>query len=324
MPRNTAIFAPTFRGEGIVRLADVTADPRYGQQPAVPRHAARAPAGAQLPRGAGRLARAARWWAGCSSATASRACSRRGRARSRWAIAAQAAIAIDNARLYEDAQREIEARNRAYEERDRVARTLQESLLPLDLPRDPPRRDRGALRGVHRGHRRRLLRRVRARRRALGLVDRRRVRQGRRGRRADRARAPHRATAAMLDPAPTEVLRSSTPRCSSTDTRRFCTAASALLPTADDAAAPDARARRPSLRRCSCARRRDRARRGARPARRRSSRSRTQRETVDLRPGDVVVLYTDGLTDVGRDSEVLGERWVREALVTHHDARARA
>jgi PAS domain S-box-containing protein len=30
MPRNTAIFAPTFRGEGVVRLADVTADPRYG------------------------------------------------------------------------------------------------------------------------------------------------------------------------------------------------------------------------------------------------------------------------------------------------------
>jgi PAS domain S-box-containing protein len=31
MPRNTAVFAPTFRGEGIVRLDDVTQDPRYGQ-----------------------------------------------------------------------------------------------------------------------------------------------------------------------------------------------------------------------------------------------------------------------------------------------------
>ena len=29
-PRNTPIFAPTFRGEGPVRLADVTRDPRYG------------------------------------------------------------------------------------------------------------------------------------------------------------------------------------------------------------------------------------------------------------------------------------------------------
>lgn len=33
LPRNTAIFAPTFRGEGVVRLADVRADPRFGQNP---------------------------------------------------------------------------------------------------------------------------------------------------------------------------------------------------------------------------------------------------------------------------------------------------
>ena len=31
MPRNTAVFGPTFRGEGIVRLDDVRQDPRYGQ-----------------------------------------------------------------------------------------------------------------------------------------------------------------------------------------------------------------------------------------------------------------------------------------------------
>ncbi|HEX5101603.1 MAG TPA: ATP-binding protein, partial [Polyangiaceae bacterium] len=32
-PRNTPIFGPTFRGEGPVRLADVTRDPRYGTLP---------------------------------------------------------------------------------------------------------------------------------------------------------------------------------------------------------------------------------------------------------------------------------------------------
>jgi signal transduction histidine kinase/DNA-binding response OmpR family regulator len=32
-PRNTPIFAPTFRGEGPVRIADVTRDPRYGTLP---------------------------------------------------------------------------------------------------------------------------------------------------------------------------------------------------------------------------------------------------------------------------------------------------
>ncbi|MGH9666913.1 MAG: PAS domain S-box protein, partial [Bryobacteraceae bacterium] len=33
MPRNTAVFGPTFRGEGIVRCDDVTQDPRYGKNP---------------------------------------------------------------------------------------------------------------------------------------------------------------------------------------------------------------------------------------------------------------------------------------------------
>ena len=31
LPRNTAVFAPTFHGEGIVRSADITQDPRYGR-----------------------------------------------------------------------------------------------------------------------------------------------------------------------------------------------------------------------------------------------------------------------------------------------------
>ncbi len=33
MPRNTAVFGPTFAGEATVRLDDVTADPRYGHSP---------------------------------------------------------------------------------------------------------------------------------------------------------------------------------------------------------------------------------------------------------------------------------------------------
>ncbi|HUQ85953.1 MAG TPA: PAS domain S-box protein [Vicinamibacterales bacterium] len=32
-PRATAIFAPTFKGEGVIRLDDVTKDPRYGKNP---------------------------------------------------------------------------------------------------------------------------------------------------------------------------------------------------------------------------------------------------------------------------------------------------
>jgi signal transduction histidine kinase len=33
MPRNTAVFAPTFTGQGVVRLDDVRKDPRYGRNP---------------------------------------------------------------------------------------------------------------------------------------------------------------------------------------------------------------------------------------------------------------------------------------------------
>ncbi len=33
MPRNTKVFDPTFRGEGIIRSDDITLDPRYGQNP---------------------------------------------------------------------------------------------------------------------------------------------------------------------------------------------------------------------------------------------------------------------------------------------------
>jgi len=33
MPRNTAVFGPTFRGEGVVRSDDILADPRYGRSP---------------------------------------------------------------------------------------------------------------------------------------------------------------------------------------------------------------------------------------------------------------------------------------------------
>ncbi|WP_114950791.1 response regulator [Sphingosinicella terrae] len=33
MPRNTDVFAPTFNGDGIIRSEDITRDPRYGQNP---------------------------------------------------------------------------------------------------------------------------------------------------------------------------------------------------------------------------------------------------------------------------------------------------
>lgn len=52
-------------------------------------------------------------------------------------LAAQAAVAIENARLYEAARVELVARQRAFDERDRVVGELQRSLLPPHLPTGP-------------------------------------------------------------------------------------------------------------------------------------------------------------------------------------------
>jgi two-component sensor histidine kinase/integral membrane sensor domain MASE1 len=113
-PRNTAIFAPTFAGEGVVRSADITKDPRYGGNP--PHRGM--PAGHPLVRSY--LAAPVRSRSGevigglffghpdvgVFTARAERLV---------VGVAAQAAIAIDNARLYQAAQREIAERRRAEE-----------------------------------------------------------------------------------------------------------------------------------------------------------------------------------------------------------------
>ncbi|WP_185973702.1 response regulator [Ferrovibrio terrae] len=111
MPRNTAVFAPTFQGEGIVRSDDITRDPRYGHNE--PHHGM--PDG-HLP---------------VRSYLASSVVSRSGDVlgglffghpnagvfderseRLLEGIAAQASIAIDNARLYKAAQAEIAERRK--------------------------------------------------------------------------------------------------------------------------------------------------------------------------------------------------------------------
>lgn len=126
MPRNTPIFAPTFSGEAAVRIADVTADPRYGHLS--PYHGM--PPG-HLP---------------VRSYLAVPVVSRTGEVLGGLffghpqanvftqmaesiviGIASQAAIAIDNARLYESAQKEIEQRKIAAENLKRLASIVETS-----------------------------------------------------------------------------------------------------------------------------------------------------------------------------------------------------
>jgi GAF domain-containing protein len=136
MPRNTAIFAPTFEGLGTVRFPDVTAQPEFGQNP--PFHGmpeghlpVRSYLAVPVVTSDGKVAGGLFFGhedIGVFGSEAERLVE---------GIAAQAAIGIENARLYEAAQREIEARHRAFEERDRVARTLQANLLPPSIPAVP-------------------------------------------------------------------------------------------------------------------------------------------------------------------------------------------
>lgn len=112
MPRNTPVFGPTFRGEGIVRVDDITADPRYGQNPPFrgmpPGHLpVRSYLAVPVISRAGEVLGGLFFGhetPGVFTARAERIVA---------GIAAQAAIAIDNARLFASAQKEIAERRRA-------------------------------------------------------------------------------------------------------------------------------------------------------------------------------------------------------------------
>jgi PAS domain S-box-containing protein len=111
LPRNTAVFHPTFTGQGVVRSPDITKDPRYGKM--APHHG--------MPKG----------HLPVRSYLAVPVISRSGEVMGglffghpdtdRFSeraeqlvvgVASQAAVAMDNARLYEGAQREIASRER--------------------------------------------------------------------------------------------------------------------------------------------------------------------------------------------------------------------
>jgi len=110
MPRNTAIFAPTFSGRGVVRLDDVQQDPRYGRnaphngmpQGHLPvRSYLAVPVKSRSGEVLGGLF-FGHEHAGVFTERAERLA---------VGIAAQAAIALDNARLYQQVQRAVQTRD---------------------------------------------------------------------------------------------------------------------------------------------------------------------------------------------------------------------
>ncbi len=123
MPRNTAVFAPTFSGEAVVRSDDITKDARYGKSDThhgMPKEHLPVTSYLAVPV----VSRSGEVIGGLFFGHPEP-----GRFTARHeqllvGIAGQAAVAIDNARLYEAAQREIADRKRAEE----ALRELNQSL----------------------------------------------------------------------------------------------------------------------------------------------------------------------------------------------------
>jgi PAS domain S-box-containing protein len=123
MPRNTAIFEPTFRGRGPVRSDDILADSRYGKS--APYHG--------MPKGhlpvrsylaVPVMSRSGQVLGGLFFGHAQSHVFTERAERIIVGLAAQAAVAIDNAQLYQSSKREIAARRQAEEELHRLNEVL--------------------------------------------------------------------------------------------------------------------------------------------------------------------------------------------------------
>ncbi|HUC73113.1 MAG TPA: ATP-binding protein [Stellaceae bacterium] len=128
MPRNTALFEQTFRGLGPVRSDDILSDPRYGQNP--PHNG--------MPKGhlpvrsyfaAPVVSRSGEVLGGLFFGHSIPGIFTERVERILLGVAAQAAIAIDNARLYEASQRELAARRTAEQQLQELNETLEQRVM---------------------------------------------------------------------------------------------------------------------------------------------------------------------------------------------------
>ncbi|MDB4973607.1 MAG: two-component hybrid sensor and regulator [Myxococcaceae bacterium] len=128
-PRATPVFAPTFRGEAVVRLHDVRADPRYGQiGPYFGMPPGHLPVRSYL--AVPVVARSGEVLGGLFFGHEQAGVFTERAERLLIGVAAQAAIAVDNARLYEAAKRSSEDRARLLEA-ERAARAEVERVSLL-------------------------------------------------------------------------------------------------------------------------------------------------------------------------------------------------
>ncbi len=129
MPRNTPIFNPTFVGEGVVRSGDITQDPRYGaMEPHRGMPKGHLPVRSYL--AVPVISRTGAVIGGLFFGHSEPNIFTERAERLVVGVAAQAAVAIDNARLYEAAQKEIVLRRRA---EDELSRRMQLTTLRAEI-----------------------------------------------------------------------------------------------------------------------------------------------------------------------------------------------
>jgi len=127
MPRNTAIFEPTFRGTGIIRSADILADPRYGKnEPYFGMPKGHLPVRSYL--AVPVVSRSGEVLGGLFFGHAQPGMFTERSERLVAAIAAQAAVAVDNGRLYQALQGELSARQGVEQELRQVNETLEQRI----------------------------------------------------------------------------------------------------------------------------------------------------------------------------------------------------
>ncbi len=131
MPRNTSLFGPTFRGEGVVRLGNVKQDPRYGKNP--PYHGM--PAG-HLPvvsyLAVPVLSRSGEVLGGLFFGHTEENVFTEEHERAVISLAAQAAIALDNQQLFDAAEhsrRELQANN---ERISNILESIKDGFFAID------------------------------------------------------------------------------------------------------------------------------------------------------------------------------------------------